>query len=157
MSSTPRTWVTLHMNTTAPAPFLNANETAVLFDGTCKLCNGWANFIIRHDRQHLIRLATVQSPEGQALLAWARLPQDRFNTIVLIADNEVSIRSAAMFEILARLPPPWRWLTVAKVVPAGVRDWMYDKIALNRYTLFGRFDACVEPRADHERRYLRPT
>ncbi|VEF11907.1 putative thiol-disulfide oxidoreductase DCC [Pseudomonas fluorescens] len=53
---------------TSPAPILNVGETVVLFDGTCKLCNGWARFIIRHDRLHHIRLATVQSSQGQQLL-----------------------------------------------------------------------------------------
>jgi len=49
--------------TSAP-PLFNSSETVVLFDGTCKLCNGWAKFIIRHDRLHCIRLATVQSSQG---------------------------------------------------------------------------------------------
>lgn len=26
----------------SPAPLLKDGETVVLFDGTCKLCNGWA-------------------------------------------------------------------------------------------------------------------
>lgn len=137
------------------APVIEPGETAVLFDGTCKLCNGWANFIIGHDTQRRIRLATVQSPEGQALLGWAGLPQDRFNTIVLIEGDQVFIRSDAMFEIFARLGQPWRLLNGAKRVPRAARDWVYDKIALNRYKLFGRFDSCVESRADHPRRFLR--
>ena len=136
-------------------PVIEPGETAVLFDGTCKLCNGWANFIIGHDTRRRIRLATVQSPEGQALLGWAGLPQDRFNTIVLIEGEQVFIRSDAMFEIFTRLGLPWRLLNCAKLVPRGARDWVYDKIALNRYRLFGRFDSCVEPCADHPRRYLR--
>ncbi|CAG8865712.1 hypothetical protein PS627_01631 [Pseudomonas fluorescens] len=137
------------------APVIEPGETAVLFDGTCKLCNGWANFIIRHDTRRRIRLATVQSPEGQALLGWAGLPQDRFNTIVLIEGDDVFIRSDAMFEIFARLSPAWRLLNIAKLVPRAMRDWVYDRIALNRYKLFGRFDSCVEPRADHPQRFLR--
>lgn len=138
-----------------PAPFLRPGDVSVLFDGTCKLCNGWARFIIRHDTAHRIQLAAVQAPEGQALLKWAGLPQETFNTIVLVADDEVFIRSAAMFEILARLPAPWCWLTVARIIPAPMRDWMYDKIALNRYKLFGRYDATHLPRPDHDRRFLK--
>ncbi|HKS14335.1 MAG TPA: thiol-disulfide oxidoreductase DCC family protein [Pseudomonas sp.] len=139
----------------SPPPVLEPGETAVLFDGTCKLCNGWANLIIRHDGRRRIRLATVQSPEGQALLAWAELPTDRFNTIVLIHGEQVFVRSDAMFEIFTRLSPPWRLLNLFKLVPRPLRDWVYDKIALNRYKLFGRFDACVQPHADHPRRFLR--
>ena len=67
-------------------PGLSAGERVVLFDGVCKLCNGWAKFLIRHDRQHRFRLASVQSPQGQALLAWYGLPTDRFDTMALIDD-----------------------------------------------------------------------
>jgi predicted DCC family thiol-disulfide oxidoreductase YuxK len=143
------------MQTDPPAPFLQSSDTAVLFDGTCKLCNGWARFIIHYDHAHRIQLAAVQSPEGQELLRWAGLPPDKFNTIVLISNNKVSIRSEAMFEILGRLNAPWRWLTAAQVVPAAMRDWMYDKIALNRYQLFGRYDSIHLPTADHDRRFLK--
>ena len=140
---------------TSPTPLLNGSENVVLFDGTCKLCNGWAQFIIRHDRQHRIRLATVQSSQGQQLLAWAGLPTDHFNTIVLIANDRFSVRSDAMFEILARLPQPWPWLRVFRLVPRVLRDWAYDRIASNRYILFGRYDSSRAPLADHPRRFLK--
>lgn len=136
------------------APFLKPGESVVLFDGTCKLCNGWARFIIRHDRARTIQLASVQSAQGQELLKWAGLPQDKFNTIVLISDDTVSIRSEAMFRIMDRLPAPWRWMSVARVVPGFVRDWMYNKIALNRYKLFGRYDSSRQPAPDHPQRFL---
>ncbi|EPJ79940.1 MULTISPECIES: thiol-disulfide oxidoreductase DCC family protein [Pseudomonas] len=137
-----------------PAPFLHPGEAVVLFDGTCKLCNGWAKFIIDHDQAHRIQLAAVQSPEGQALLAWAGLPTDDFNTIVLVSDNRFFVRSQAMFKIMERLPAPWRWMRSGRIVPERMRDWMYDRIAQNRYRLFGRYDACQLPSADHSRRFL---
>lgn len=137
------------------APLLKPGETAMLFDGTCKLCNGWARFVIHYDQSQQIKLAAVQSDEGQQLLAWAGLPQDKFNTIVLIADNRVFIRSEAMFEILARLPAPWHWLKVMRALPGPFRDWLYDRIALNRYKLFGRYDSSRVPAADHTHRYLK--
>lgn len=136
------------------APMLAPDVAAMLFDGTCKLCNGWAAFVIRHDREHRIQLGTVQSAQGQQLLEWAGLPTDRFNTIVLIKDNRFSIRSEAMFKILELLPRPWPWLSMARVIPGALRDWLYDRIALNRYRLFGRYDACRVPPKDHEQRYL---
>ena len=73
------------METESPAPFLQSGDTALLFDGTCKLCNGWARLIIHYDHAYRIQLAAVQSPEGQELLRWAGLPLDEFNTIVLIS------------------------------------------------------------------------
>ncbi|MGO4802246.1 thiol-disulfide oxidoreductase DCC family protein [Pseudomonas sp. W22_MBD1_FP4] len=146
--------MTLRREAIVNAPFLRPGESVVLFDGVCKLCNRWVKFIIRHDREHRIRLASVQSPEGQILLAWAGFPVSQCDTIVVISNNMVFVRSEAFFEILSRLPRPWRWLTAGRLIPTALRDWLYNKIALNRYRLFGRYDSCLLPSADHERRFL---
>lgn len=135
-------------------PGLASGERVVLFDGVCKLCNGWAKFLIRHDRTRQFRLASVQSTQGQALLAWYGLPTDRFDTMALIDGAGLHVRSAALLSILARLPLPWRALRVLRLVPRPLRDWCYDRIALNRYRLFGRHDVCMLPTADHAGRFL---
>ena len=133
---------------------LAAGRAVVLFDGTCKLCNGWATFIIQQDKERRLTLSAVQSPEGQALLRWAGLPQDAFNTIVLVEDDRFYVRSDAMFRIIAHLPARWHWLLLGRVFPKVIRDWLYDRIALNRYRIFGRYDACRLPPADHAERFL---
>ncbi|AWM92899.1 thiol-disulfide oxidoreductase [Pseudomonas sp. 31-12] len=148
----------------SPAPLLQPGETVVLFDGVCKLCNGWARFLIRHDHDRRVRLAAVQSPEGQALLAWAGLPLDQFDTMAVIRDRHYWVRSDAVFEVIARLPRAWRplgllraWrpLGLLRACPRRLRDWAYDRIALNRYRLFGKYDTCLLPNPDHERRFLK--
>ena len=48
-----------------------AEAPVILFDGVCKLCSAWANFIIEHDTEHRFRLCSVQSAAGQRLLGWA--------------------------------------------------------------------------------------
>lgn len=133
---------------------LEAGRAVVLFDGTCRLCNGWATFIIQQDKERRLTLSAVQSPEGQALLKWAGLPQDAFNTIVLVEDDRFYVRSDAMFRIIAHLPARWHWLLLGRLFPKVIRDWLYDRIALNRYRIFGRYDACRLPPADHAERFL---
>lgn len=138
-----------------PAPLLKPGETVVLFDGVCKLCNGWARFLIRHDHDRHVRLAAVQSPEGQALLAWAGLPLDQFDTLAVIRDRQYWERSEAVFEIIAQLPARWRPLLVLRAIPRFLRNWAYDRIARNRYRLFGKYDTCLLPDPDHARRFLK--
>jgi predicted DCC family thiol-disulfide oxidoreductase YuxK len=138
-----------------PAPLLNPGETVVLFDGVCKLCNGWARFLIRHDRQHRMRLASVQSPEGQALLAWAGLPVDQFDSMAVIRDRHYWVRSDAVFEVIALLPERWWPFRLLRIFPRTLRDWAYDRVALNRYRIFGKYDTCLLPDPDHERRFLK--
>ncbi len=137
------------------APMLKPGETVVLFDGVCKLCNGWARFLIRHDRQQRVRLATVQSPEGQALLAWAGLPLDEFDTMAVIRDQHYWVRSDAFLEVINQLPAGWAVLKLLRYFPRSFRDCCYDRIALNRYRIFGKYDTCLLPDPDHERRFLK--
>lgn len=135
-------------------PHLLPGERLVLFDGVCKLCNGWAKFLIRHDRQQLFRLASVQSVEGQAILQWCGLPLDHFDTMAYIEDGQLLLRSSAVLRIFALLPRPWCWLAWLRLLPRPLRDGCYDRIALNRYRLFGRYDSCLIPSADHHKRFL---
>lgn len=137
-----------------PAPLLRPGETVVLYDGVCKLCNGVVRFLLRHDPQARLRLATVQSPEGQALLAWAGLPQRHFDTVAVIRDDQVWVRSDAFFELVPQLSGRWRWLGVLRYVPKAVRDAVYDFVARHRYRWFGRHAHCQVPDARDQARFL---
>ena len=135
-------------------PGVGSDDQVVLFDGVCKLCNGWAKFLIRHDHQRRFRLASVQSPQGQALLAWCGMPTDQYETLVLVRDGRAHVRSDAILRILGGLPLPWRLGVVGRVIPRPIRDWFYDRIARNRYRLFGKYDTCLVLTPDHRSRFL---
>lgn len=140
---------------TNPCPAtLPAAERVIVFDGVCKLCSAWSRFIIRYDRQQQFKLATVQSAPGQRLLAHFGLPQDRFDTLLLVEDNHCYQKSQAIFNIVARLGYPWRLFGVFRVLPRGFSDWCYDRIAQNRYRWFGRFDQCPLPDPADRGRFL---
>lgn len=135
-------------------PFTQPGDRVVLFDGVCKLCNGWAKFLIRHDRAQRFKLASVQSAQGQAILLHFGLPTEHFDTMAYVEDGVLFVRSDAVLRIAAQLPVPWRWAACLRVLPRALRDWAYDRIALNRYRLFGRYDVCLLPSADHDGRFL---
>ncbi|WP_218838583.1 thiol-disulfide oxidoreductase DCC family protein [Halopseudomonas pelagia] len=136
------------------APGMAAGDRVVLFDGVCRLCSVWARFLIRFDRKRQFKLATVQSPEGQAILQWHGFPTDHYETMLLVEGENIYTKSSAFFRVMGRLPWPWPIMCVGWVVPSIFRDWLYDRVALNRYRLFGRYDTCVIPNKDHESRFL---
>jgi predicted DCC family thiol-disulfide oxidoreductase YuxK len=59
-------------------PILAPTDKVILFDGVCKLCNHWSQFILRFDKQQRFKLCAVQSPAGQALLAHYRFPLEQY-------------------------------------------------------------------------------
>ena len=44
---------------------------------------------------------------------------------------------------------------VLRILPRGLRNWLYRRFARNRYRLFGRADMCALPDPAFQRRLLR--
>src|SRR5438105_3642342 len=98
----------------------------VLFDGVCNLCNSLVQFVVRRDRDAELRLASLQSPAGQALLQWCGQPQDDFDTMVLVEHSRAFFKSSAVLRIARHFPWPWPLVSLALVIPPFLRDWCYD-------------------------------
>lgn len=121
------------------------NPKIIVFDGICNLCAAWVHFIIQRDPDAHIKLASVQSPEGQALLVWCGLPVNQYDTMVYIENGQAYFRSTAFLRGVKNFGALWPLLSVGRVVPSVIRDWLYDRIALNRYRLFGQRQVCLMP------------
>ena len=124
---------------------ITQNKKIVLFDGVCKLCNGWSRFLLTHDKQEIFKLCTVQSKEGQEILAYFSLPTDTFETMLYIENGVAYSKSNAFLKIIGQLSWPYKGLKIIYLMPKIIRDWLYDRIALNRYALFGKYDTCLMP------------
>ncbi|WP_416306973.1 thiol-disulfide oxidoreductase DCC family protein [Neptunicella sp. SCSIO 80796] len=135
-------------------PHLEEDDKVILFDGVCKLCNAWSNFIIRHDKNHDFKLASVQSQEGKDILHYFNYPTDVYETMLVVNSAKCLEKSDAFFYVMKTLGFPWKLILIFTIIPKGVRNWLYDRVALNRYTLFGKYNYCSLPTPDHEKRYL---
>lgn len=137
-----------------PPPSLAGADRVIFFDGVCKLCNAWVRFIIRYDKNRIFKLASVQSPPGQQVLRYFGMSTDQFDTMLYVENGEAFEKSEAFLRIAARLGFPWSGAGVFRLVPRSVRDWCYDRIAQNRYRLFGKYSQCPLPKPDDENRFL---
>lgn len=135
-------------------PHTEEGDKLILFDGVCKLCNRWSQFIIKYDKKHIFKLASVQSSEGQAILRYFDMPTQTFDTMLYIENGLAFEKSDAFLKIISQLPLPFSLLRLCKILPLSLRNWGYDRIALNRYTLFGKYDQCILPSTDHNKRFL---
>ena len=112
------------------------------------MCSGWVQFVYQRDADSLFSFVSVQSVAGQDLLRWCGLPIDRFDTMVYIDQGQAYYQSTVFLEIIKRLRQPWSLMCYFRYIPAVIRNWMYDRIALNRYALFGKSDVCMIPNDD---------
>lgn len=124
----------------------------ILFDGICNLCNGWVNFVIDRDRSRNFRFAALQSEVGGRLCE--NRAHDIPDSIVLIENDVVHVKSDAVLRIARQLDGAWPLLALFRLVPRSVRDLVYDFVARHRYRWFGKRDTCRVPTPDLQSRFL---
>jgi predicted DCC family thiol-disulfide oxidoreductase YuxK len=132
-----------------------AEQAAIIvFDGVCNLCNGWVRFVIPRDPNGTFRFAALQSPAGQAIIEDHMRGACELSSVILIEGNAIYVESDAVLRILARLGPPWSWITFFRIIPRRVRNACYRFIAKHRYRWFGRTEVCQVPSAETRSRFI---
>jgi predicted DCC family thiol-disulfide oxidoreductase YuxK len=128
-------------------------ESIILFDGICNLCNSGVQFIIKRDLKCHFKFASLQSETGQMLLNKYGV-SNKIDSIIVIENEKVYIKSSAALHISRYLDGYWRYLTILKVLPPFIRDFLYDILAKNRYKWFGKKDNCMLPTLEMKKRFL---
>jgi len=129
-------------------------QPIVLFDGVCNLCNGAVKFIIRHDKKKVFLFASLQSEAGQKILAQYNFPPEELNSFILIDKGKAYTRSTGALMVAKKLNGLWPVLYSYIIIPAFIRDSIYNWIGTNRYKWFGKKDECILPTAELKARFL---
>jgi len=127
----------------SPAP--EATDGLWLFDGVCNLCSDSVRLVLAMDRRGVVRFTPIQSAYGRLLATGAGIDPDQPQSFLFFDHGRALAKSSAVLALLARLPAPWRWLRLARLVPQAWRDRAYDWIAAHRYRLFGKRRSCMIP------------
>jgi predicted DCC family thiol-disulfide oxidoreductase YuxK len=135
------------------------NQTLVLYDGVCGLCNRLVAFLLRRDRHDQFRFAPLQSEFAQTLLRNHGLRPINFDTIVVLADfrqptERVLTRSQAALWAVSLLGGIWKLFAVAKLIPPPLREALYNFIARHRYQVFGKYAVCSLPKPRDRHKFL---
>jgi predicted DCC family thiol-disulfide oxidoreductase YuxK len=138
---------------------VNMGTHVVLYDGVCGLCNRVLQFLLEHDHSAIFSFAPLQSPTAQAIVVKSGHDPSHLTTFYVVANfrtphAQVLTKSDAALFVAGQLGWPWRAVTVARVLPRSVRDFIYDIVARNRYRVFGRYDQCLIPSEAARRRFV---
>ncbi len=125
----------------------------VYFDGVCGLCDRSVRWILDHDHRRTFLFAPLQGTTAMATLpAWCR---NDLKTVVLRQHGKYWIRTGAVCRILWGCGGIWRVAgCLLWVIPSPIRDLGYRFVAVSRYKLFGRLEACRMPKAEEQDRFL---
>ena len=139
---------------TAAEPLQNLPSRLVLYDGVCGFCNASIQFILARDPAGSFHFAPLQGPTAAELRAiHAEIPQD-IDTIVLLEDGKVFMRSEAALRVAGQLSGPIVWVRWLGVLPRFVTDLGYKFIAAIRYRIWGKLEACPVPSKAQRTRFL---
>lgn len=122
---------------------MSLDHDLIVFDGTCIFCSGFARFMARYDRKARFRFVTAQSETGRVLYRMYDLDPELMETNIVIVEGKAHVKLAAFAAAMTAVGWPWRLMAVLGFIPQPLSDWLYDRIARNRY-VFGRRQ-CVIP------------
>jgi predicted DCC family thiol-disulfide oxidoreductase YuxK len=136
-----------------PQPAGDLPDGLILFDGVCVLCSGMVRFVLPRDKAGRFRFIAIQSPAGRALAERFGIDAANPETVAVTRGGQVLFKSDCAIAIGCGLPR-WGWAAALRLVPRGLRDFLYDRIARNRYRLFGKRDACLVPTPEIRSRFI---
>ncbi len=101
--------------------------------------------IARFDAAEEFRICRAQSELGQALLSHYGLSHQDPESWLFLVDGYAYTSLEAMIRAGRRVGGIGYLLQPLRLIPRAAQDWLYSKLARNRYWLFGRTDICGIP------------
>ena len=110
-------------------------------------------FIILRDQKNYFRFASLQSVVAEKILSEYGVTEE-LKTIVLIENGKVFRRSGAALRICRHLSGGWPLCYGFLIIPAFIRDGIYNLISKYRYKWFGKKDQCMIPTPELRSKFL---
>ena len=134
---------------------LPKNKQLILFDGVCNLCNSSIQYVINHDKNERFMFAPLQSNVGELVIKKFSIDTKKIDSILLYSnENGLSIKSSAALKVAKHLGFPRNLMFGFIIIPAFIRNWVYDYIAKNRYRWYGKKEECMIPTPELKSRFL---
>ena len=115
-------------------------------------------FILRHERQHTLRFAALESDVGRQIRQ--RHPDLATVDSMMWVEHDgstaeqVLVRSAAALRSARYLGGAWRLASAGYLVPRPIRDALYDLVARHRHRLVREPEQCYVPPPAVRQRFI---
>ena len=134
---------------------LPKNKKIILFDGVCNLCDSLLQFVIRHDKKDVFRFVALQSTLGQEIVNHIGIQNKNIDSVILYVPGVAYYyKSSAALEIARELGGFFHLGTVFKIIPTVLRNYIYDYVAKNRYSWYGKKASCMIPTPELKSKFL---
>jgi predicted DCC family thiol-disulfide oxidoreductase YuxK len=132
------------------------NKQLILFDGVCNLCNSSVLYVIKRDSKNKFLFAPLESNIGKDIIKKFKIDTEKTDSILLYNPviDKLTNKSTAALLIASRLGFATNLLSVFIIVPAFIRNWIYNYIAKNRYKWYGKKESCMIPTPELKSKFL---
>ena len=135
--------------------YLPRDKKIILFDGVCNLCDSIVQFVIKHDKHDVFRFVALQSDLGVKILKHIGIDVSKTDSIVLYEPGIAYFyKSDAALEIAKTIGGFFTFATAFRILPAFLRNKVYDYIAKNRYKWYGKKEDCMIPTPEMKAKFL---
>lgn len=140
----------------ASVPAFDDAGTVAFMDGECVLCMTGARLLDRMDRAGRIGISPTQTPLGRAMLAHFGMSATDPDSWLVLHQGKAYTALEAIILLGRVIGGPAALLRVLVILPKPARNWLYHRIARNRYALLGRRDVCELPTRSLQARLVQP-
>ncbi len=133
---------------------MNTKQPIVLFDGQCSLCSYFVTLILKYEIETKLYFSSLDSDYVKYVLSDLNYNLKGLNTVVFINNDEVYLKSLAVFKIVTYLRFPLSIVQYFRFLPLTFSNFIYDLVAKYRIRLFGKINSCYIPDDTNRNRFL---
>ena len=132
-------------------PLLAKGKLIVFFDTSCLLCNRFVKILLKFDKNNLY-YSGFDSQIAKDILP-ERL-RNQPQSVVFYQEGDLFLKSIAILKITSYLRQPLPILVIFRILPRALCDFIYDWVARNRVSWFGRSKTCFLPSPEQRDRFF---
>jgi predicted DCC family thiol-disulfide oxidoreductase YuxK len=121
---------------------MHLQQSIVFFDGVCNLCNGFVQFILKHETNSEFKFCSLQGEFAANFFKEKQFITSGIDSVIVFENNQFYIESAAAFKIINKLKWPYKALYIFSTLPEFLNNSIYKLIAKSRYKIFGKSNVC---------------
>lgn len=112
---------------------MEAEKPVIIYDGECTLCQRAVRFLGAEKSGTPMTFLPSSGLASKNLLRSHNIPgETTAHTVILIDNNTLYFKSEAVIRALQRRGGIWRMAGIFRIIPASIRDWVYDRVARMR-------------------------
>ncbi|HQU99880.1 MAG: DUF393 domain-containing protein [Bacteroidia bacterium] len=107
----------------------------VIYDGNCMFCSRLVFWLIRNNKDEMMRFAAAQSTTAIKYATEMGFVNQLGKSILVVLGNKYYTQAEAIFVTATKLKLPFSIIGFLKILPTTFTNWCYRLIARNRHHL----------------------